>query len=89
MASNRIYLFEVKTSSEPQDVYTAIGQLAAHAPTVAQYAPEKTIIRVIVLPALPNRRLQDVLVNQLDIRLLIFTRSSDGRVAINGLKPLK
>ena len=89
VASNRIYLFEVKTSSQPQDVYTAIGQLAAHAPTVAQYAPEKTLIRVIVLPALPNRRLQDVLVNQLDIRLLIFTRSSDGRVAINGLKLLK
>ena len=88
ISKTKVYLFEVKTSSTPQAVYTAIGQLTAHAPGVSRYALAKTLVKVIVLPEPPNRRLQNVLVGHLDIRLLTFTRSADGRVLINGLQHL-
>jgi hypothetical protein len=88
IARKRIFLFEVKTSAKSQNVYTAIGQLAAHAPTVAKYAPGKELVRVIVLPDHPTPRLCDVLANGLDIRVLTFTRSAGGEITINGLKHL-
>jgi hypothetical protein len=87
--SNRVYLFEVKTSSDPQSIYTAIGQLTAHAPVIADYAPRKTLVRVMVVPEQPNQRLCALLKDQLNISLLTFTRSADGRITIEGLPQLK
>jgi hypothetical protein len=81
-----VYLFEIKTSSTPQHIYTAIGQLTAHAPVVARYAPDRKLVRVIVLPQLPNKRLHGWKIAS--IRLLTFTRSENKRIAIPGLKRL-
>jgi hypothetical protein len=89
ITGKRVYLFEVKTSSNPQSIYTAIGQLAAHAPAVADYAPGRLLIRVMVLPEPPNQRLCSLMKDQLGIRLLTFTRSGRGRITVDGLERLK
>ncbi len=70
------------------DADTAIGQLAAHAPIVADYASRKTLVKVLVVPDLPNQRLCSVLKDRLDIRLLTFTRSAQGHITFDGLKEL-
>ncbi len=89
LTGKRVYLFEVKTSSEPQSIYTAIGQLTAHAPAVAKYYPRRALVKVMVVPERPNRRLCEILTGQLGIRLLTFARSAQGRITISGLKQLK
>jgi hypothetical protein len=89
LTGKRVYLFEVKTSSEPQSIYTAIGQLTAHAPVVAKHYPRRALVKVTVVPERPNRRLYEILTDQLGIRLLTFARSAQGRITINGLKQLK
>jgi hypothetical protein len=62
--------------------------LTAHGPVVEQYAPDKTLLRVIVLPEPPNKRLRDILKDELDIRLLTFTRYASEHIAVHGLKQL-
>ncbi len=83
---NCLYLFEVKTSSAPQSIYTAIGQIVAHRPTVSAIAAKKPLVSVIVLPAPPTPRLRDLLVQQLNIRLLLFTRDADGAIGFKDLE---
>jgi len=52
-SSKRAFLFEVKTSTAPQHIYTAIGQLIAHAAIVENHAKRLPLTKVIVLPANP------------------------------------
>jgi len=87
--TKRILLFEAKTSSHTQSVYTAIGQLSTHAPAVKRYAPKRPVVKVIVLPEQPVQRLCKILEAELEIRFLIFTRSAKGDIEIRGLKGLR
>ncbi len=84
----RALLFEVKTSASPQSIYTAIGQLVSHAPVVSRHFSSLPLVRVMVLPMRPSEGFYRLLTAELDIRLLTFTRSSQGFVAIDGLKDL-
>jgi hypothetical protein len=87
-ANDRVLLFEVKTASDPQSIYTATGQLAVHASGLAKRLKGKPIIKVMVLPELPAHHLHDVLKSGLDVCVLTFTRSDRGVIEIDGLKHL-
>jgi len=88
ISGKNVYLFEVKSSSDPQSVYTALGQLTAHSPVVAECAPNKTLVKVMVLPGPPRQRLRDLLKDRLGIRLLTFTRTALGSITIEGIEQL-
>lgn len=82
-------MFEVKTSSDTQSVYTAIGQLIIHTPVVASHFGNASLRRIIVLPQKPVDRLHRALQNQLGIDVLAYSRSKDGNVSFDDLTRLK
>jgi hypothetical protein len=86
--AKKTFLFEVKTGADTQSVYTAVGQLAVHAQAVARQF-DTPLVKVIVLPEHPIRRLYDILTRKLKIRVLTFTRSAGGHLTISGLKQLR
>jgi hypothetical protein len=85
----KAFLFEVKTSTYNQSIYTAIGQLIVHAPVVAKHAGRRELERVIVLPDGLAEHLRNTIVVQLGIRILTFTRSAQGLITINGLDQIR
>lgn len=85
ITSKRAFLFEVKTSARPQNIYTAIGQLTVHTPAVKQHVGTMQVVRSIVLPERPTERLYKMLTNELNIRVLTFKRSAQDDVKIDGL----
>jgi len=86
--ARKTFVFEVKTGADTQSVYTAVGQLAIHAQAVAQQF-DTPLVKVVVLPEHPVRRLYDIVTRKLKIRVLTFTRSAGGHVTIDGLKQLR
>jgi hypothetical protein len=88
ITSDRAYLFEAKTSTTSQHIYTAIGQLTSHTPVVAKHAKPLPVTKVIVLPGRPNERYTQLLTSTLDIRIVTFRRSANGRITIKGLDAL-
>lgn len=80
-------LFEVKTKADSQSIYTAVGQLAVHAPTVKS-ALAKTVKKVLVIPERPMSTLEDIFKNDLDIQIVTYKMSTNGRVVLNGLNDL-
>lgn len=85
----KAFLFEVKTSINSQSIYTAIGQLAVFAPVVSKTIGCKSLKRVIVLPYKPSKHLRDILVYNLGITILTYTRSARGSITINGINQLR
>jgi len=85
----RAFVFEVKTSTDTQSIYTAVGQLTVHAPTITRYLPGVRLHKVLVLPELPSKDVFDVITRILQIHVLTFTRSPQGEVSIDGLEKLR
>jgi hypothetical protein len=88
ITSKRAFLFEAKTSATSQHIYTAIGQLTAHAPVVAKYAKRLPLAKVIVLPVKPSQCYTQLLTKTLDISIVTFRRSAQGRISFEGLDAL-
>jgi hypothetical protein len=86
--AKKTYIFEVKTRTDTQSVYTAVGQLTVHASAVAQQF-ERPLVKVIVLPERPIRRLYEIVTRKLKVVVLTFARSANGNIRINGLKQLE
>jgi hypothetical protein len=88
ITSKRAFLFEVKTSTTPQHIYTAIGQLIAHAAIVENHAKGLPLTKVIVLPANPGERFIQLLTKTLEVCIVTFRRSAEGRITFKGLDAL-
>ena len=82
--SNLAVLFEVKTQSDSQSIYTAIGQLVVHSPNVKQLL-QKNVQKVLVIPEKPEEMLNQIVVDNLGIKVVTFTISARGKVKLFGL----
>lgn len=83
-----VLLFEVKTSADTQSVYTAIGQLSAHEPRVAQIFSKKAVIKVLVLPEPPMAKLGEILTKCLNIKAIVYARPEKITFTFVGLDQL-
>ena len=81
-------IFEVKTSSNTQDVYTAVGQISFHSAAVARFLGCSSLKRVVVLPENPPDQLHSVLTETLEMQVLTYNRSNDGGITFRDLKQL-
>ncbi|WP_440965411.1 hypothetical protein ACL58G_04575 [Massilia sp. GER05] len=77
-------LFEVKTKSDSQSIYTAVGQLAVHSPTVSQIL-EKNVKKVLVVPESPEEMLGCIIENDLGIQVVTYTISAQEKIKFFGL----
>lgn len=84
----KVFLFEAKTASDTQSIYTAVGQLAVHAPRVAKHFSKMKLEKVIVLPEAPPTHVLKILTHELGIHVLTYNRSQDGQIAIDDLEKL-
>ncbi|WP_288408858.1 hypothetical protein [uncultured Herbaspirillum sp.] len=64
-------IFEVKTASNTQSIYTAIGQLMVHEPSIRRHCKGMKVRKVVVLPQMPSELLSTRLL-QLGIECLIY-----------------
>ena len=80
-------IFEVKTSSKSQSVYTAVGQLLMHAPLIQKHAKGFSVRKVAVLPEDPKTYFSSRL-KQLGISNLLYTRSDSGKITFQNYDDL-
>ncbi len=83
--AKKVLLFEVKSSTTTQNIYTAVGQLFTHEPAVKLHLPGFAVERVMVLPDRPRGRLAVVLTDHLGIHVATFVRHSRNNVAFTNL----
>lgn len=83
----KAFLFEVKPSVGSQSIYAGIGQLAVHAPNVADIV-RKPLQKVLVVPAQLPSRIYDEVLKDLDVRILTFKRASNGHVSFQNLEKI-
>jgi hypothetical protein len=80
-------IFEVKTNSKPQSVYTAVGQLLMHVPLIHKKAIGFPVLKIAVLPEEPEGYFANRL-KKLGIQYLLYTRSDSGRIAFQNYDDL-
>jgi hypothetical protein len=83
-----VFLFEVKTCARSQSIYAAVGQLYVHEMAVREIL-QKRVIRVLVVPTLPMADLARGLQEELDIRIVTYSLSRNGKVTFEGLDTLQ
>lgn len=69
---NQVIVFEVKTGTNTQSIYTAVGQLYVHGAALARKFPKKEVIRYLVLPINPQKNVSKSALDELGIHLLPF-----------------
>jgi hypothetical protein len=82
--SSLAVLFEVKTKSDSQSIYTAIGQLVVHAPNVEKIL-KKNVQKVLVIPEELEKMLSLIIEDNLGVKILTYTISARGKVKLFGL----
>jgi len=73
----KILLYEVKTGSDSQSIYTGIGQLYFHAAALARKFPDKKVVRHLVIPYAPAAANREKVCKELGIEIITFTTSSN------------
>ena len=76
-----VLLFEVKTGSDSQSIYTGIGQLYFHAAALTRMFPKKQVVRHLVIPFAPAAANREKVCKELGIRIVTFNLT-DQKVAI-------
>lgn len=84
--NKELLIFEVKTSTSAQSIYTGLGQLLIHGDL---HRPvQGTVSRVLVLPALPDESTESLLKKSFPINFVAYERQSDGTYLFEGLDDL-
>jgi len=84
---NEAFLFEIKTKSDTQSVYCAIGQLTVHEFPVRKFL-KKTVRKILVVPEYPMDLLKAIVREELGITIITYTISAHMKVNFLGLKDL-
>ncbi|TLS68645.1 hypothetical protein FEF65_02765 [Mariprofundus erugo] len=71
-----VLLYEVKTGSDSQSIYTGIGQLYFHAAALTRKFRGKKVIRHLVIPYAPAAANREKVCKELGIEIITFTTSS-------------
>ncbi len=77
LMASKVFLFEVKTSANTQDVYTGTGQLMIHGGCIAEILG-KTVERFLVLPALPRPSHGRQLSRLAGVVVVTYAKQDDG-----------
>lgn len=83
--SSQVLLYEVKTGSDTQSIYTGIGQLYFHSAALARRFPDKKIIRHLVIPYAPAAASREKVCKELGIKIVTFEFTKNGVVITSGL----
>lgn len=75
---SRIEIFEVKTSSRSQSIYTAIGQLIFNGAFLQKQFPSHKLTRFLVLPRSNKRDVRQDLCREFGFELITFQANADG-----------
>jgi hypothetical protein len=81
-----LVLFEVKTSTSTQDVYTGLGQLLFHGE--AERRPRHGVVRCLVLPQMPDPAAARRVTAAMDVRFVSYRRQANGTYRFEGLDRL-
>ena len=75
-----VWIFEVKTSVRPTDLYTAIGQLSLHALAAGDQFPGSRVRKILVVPSLPKPSVRRRFEDNLGIEIVTYSWVGVSRV---------
>lgn len=82
---NEVFLYEVKTGSDSQSIYTGIGQLYFHAAALTRKFPSKKVVRYLVIPFAPAAANREKVCKELGIKIVTFNISGQKVNITSGL----
>lgn len=80
-----VFLYEVKTGSDSQSIYTGIGQLYFHAAALSRKFQGKKVVRHLVIPFAPTATNREIVCKELGIKIVTFNISGQKVNITSGL----
>lgn len=85
VTESKVLLFEVKTGSDSQSIYTGIGQLYFHAAALTRMFPKKQVVRYLVIPFAPAAANRKKVCTELGIEIVTFNLTNQKVTITAGL----